>query len=169
MTFKCQYCQNEFPSQASLWGHSGFCRHVTKMEKNNLHEDNETNLNNNLEDIIFEDNDNAYDYTNDLGENDEHYRPNIDKKYYTFQLNFFKQNEFNNACHVKTSSGLFEIGNKYIYLKLLEYVVNTHGISDKSADDLIQCIKIMSMLNGKEIPLPSLFQRIIKILLDPIR
>jgi len=164
MNLVCCNCDKIFSSKSSLWGHSRHCKKRSNEEQYvHIYETNKKESN---EEIIFDENIIVDNYQEDIESSLEN---KVFTKYYKFQKNFLRNYDFNNAYHVKLSNGSYEIGDKYIYLILLKYVVNTHGLSDNAADELIKCIKLMSKLNGKEIALPSKFERILKILLDPIR
>jgi hypothetical protein len=175
MSYECTICLKTYPSYPSFWGHKRYCKNT--IEKINTVQILTIKQNSNTEfPIDLDSNQYDIDFPVDLQSNQYNIESNqnenknivIETKYYEYQKKFFKHLELQKGNHVKLINGKYGQGNKLIYLKILEYIVNCHGISDSSANELIKCIKEVSLLNGKEIPLPAKFERIVKTLLDPI-
>jgi hypothetical protein len=157
MSFNCSKCFKTFTSKYSFWGHKNKCKFIDK-EKKTLNINFETELQIELD-----------EYQNINEQNDRgDVEFEVENKYYHYQKNFFKDIDLGKSNHVKTLSGLYTKGDKIIYLKLLDYIVNCHGISDSDANNLLLCIKELSSINGKEIPLPAKFQTLVDVLLEPI-
>jgi len=187
----CLQCSKKFSSKFSLWGHKSKCRKssvfklVTLLEKlvKVDEEAEETKATEATEASDEEAVETEQDeFTGELADEFtdipspttsldavEPRRYTVDKSFYQFQKGFFRKVDLSTSHPVKLVSGNYMAGNKRTYLRLLEYVVNAHGVSDRSANELIRCIKSISVDNGKEIPLPSRFERITSILLDPIK
>lgn len=65
-------------------------------------------------------------------------------------------------------SGERKTGNKRVYFLLAKFVTQTYGLSAEDATELIKVIKIISDLNGKEIPIPAKFNTLKERLLSPL-
>jgi hypothetical protein len=170
MSYNCSKCYKTFSSKCSFWGHNNRCKSIDNENFffDNSEDINEANLN------IFEEN-NHYELQNESDDNQDIEHNNrgdfgfeVETKYYEYQKKFFKKLDLGASNHVKTLSGVYAKGDKEIYIKLLDYIVNCHGISDSDANELLLCIKEISRKNGNEIPLPAKYQTLVDVLLKPI-
>jgi len=168
MKYKCNNCSGIFISSSSLWGHQNKCkgRVFEQFEEDIQNFDfEEPSIEDSIGEQAFFDEEQCSTIS-DNGSNGKGYTVNEDLLKY--QKNFFRKVDISSAHPVKLTTGEYKSGNKVVYIKLLEYIVNSHGVSDSSASELMACIQSMSKGNGKEIPLPKRFSRLAGILLDPI-
>jgi len=166
MKYKCKNCSGIFISQSSLWGHQNKCK---EGEFKPLEEDiqeltiEEPSIEEGIvEQVVFEEQKSTI---SDNGSDGEGYT--ICDDFFNYQKGFFRRLDLSSAHPVKLTTGEYKSGSKAVYLKLLQYIVNSHGISDSSASELMGCIQSMSKGSGKEVPLPKRFDRLAGILLDP--
>ena len=143
---KCPICGDFRFSMLNKSSMNGHLSHCLKQKRNE--EINYIDLNSNLEqlDDTYLDLNDALPIINDLS-----------VKFLKKQNLCLSQWGINhiNIGHIALLNGERKMGNLRTYLLISKFVTHCFGVSREDAGDLVQLIKLVSHINGKEIPIPA--------------
>jgi hypothetical protein len=143
---KCPYCgDNRFSNLniLSLKGHLAYCK-----KRNVILNNSELNSNENYDEI----DDPILDLNDALPIFDE-----LSNEFLKKQNLRLSEWGLDNIMigHCALTTGERRIGNLRIYLLIAKFVTHCFGMSGEDAKDLVLLLKLVSHINGKEIPMPS--------------
>ena len=149
---KCPICRDDrFLSNYALKGHLGHCLKKRKYLEINMYENEELFSEREQIDGAQLDLNDALPILNDLS-----------KEFLLKQNLQLSKWSLDNILigHCALLTGERMMSDLRTYLLIAKFVSHCFGISSEDADDLVQIIKLVSHINGKEIPIPAKYSTI---------